>query len=141
MSSIFRISMPSVKVQISYLPEEILSHRQRALAVAYMALSVLAACTSLRHSGHAPPAEPTIVEVQNQGFPDMDVYIVDGSRRVRIGFAPGHTTTELTIQESLVSGGRELRFICDPIGSNSKTVSREIFVDQGDKVLLIIPPS
>ena len=71
----------------------------------------------------------------------MVVYIVDAGHRIRIGLANGHTTTQLAIPESLVAGGRPLRFLCDPVGSNRTSVSEEIFVEQQDTVLLIIPPS
>jgi hypothetical protein len=88
-----------------------------------------------------PAAGPATLEVENQNFLDMTVYVVDGGVRQRIGVAPGNATTSLTISERLIRGGASpLRFLCDPIGSGGPPVSEEIVVVPGDVVELVIPP-
>src|SRR5689334_21272192 len=86
-------------------------------------------CSSFRQRrGSRVQREKAFVEVENQGFADMTVYVVDGSNRVRLGLANGHTTTKLNISSSLVGAGRVLRFLCDPVGSSRTEVTQEVFV-------------
>ena len=78
--------------------------------------------------------------VDNRGYPDMVIYAVDGTRRIRIGTATGNLTTKLRIPPTVVQTGREVRFVADPIGSDRAGVSEEIFVRPGQEVTLIIRP-
>lgn len=107
-------------------------------------LLLLLACTAGRSSegSPAPDSGPATLEVQNQKFLDMTVYVVNGGLRQRIGVARGNATTSLTIPDRLVRGGASpLRFLCDPIGGQGLPVSEEIMVEPGDVVELVIPPS
>ena len=87
------------------------------------------------------PSPATAVEVRNQAFADMTVYVVEstGSRR-RIGFAPGASTIVMRIPSSLIGMGREVHFVVDPIGSTRTAMSNRMFVSPGDTVMLTIPP-
>jgi hypothetical protein len=115
-------------------------------AAGFLALwLVLTACHSSSSADDAAPA-PTrgsaALQVENQGFLDMTVYVLEGAGRQRLGVARGHTTTQLTIPEHLVRGGAgTLKFYCDPIGGQGLPVSDEIVVEPGDTVELTIPPS
>jgi hypothetical protein len=100
----------------------------------------IAACAGLRGSGQRDPTEPTVVEVNNQGFLDMTVYVLRNSQRVRLGIATGNSKTRFTIPPDVVSGISTLRFIADPIGGRRNSVSEEITVVPGDTVGLLIPP-
>lgn len=80
----------------------------------------------------------SFVEVQNRGYADMTVYIVEGGSRIRLGLANGNSTTRLAIPQSVVGGGRELQFLADPIGSTRTSVSDRIMVLPGDVVTLTI---
>lgn len=107
-------------------------------------LLLLLACATGRSDDDAPaPASgPATLEVQNQNFLDMTVYVVNGGLRQRIGVARGNATTSLTIPDRLVRGGASpLRFLCDPIGGQGLPVTEEIMVEPGDVVELVIPPS
>jgi hypothetical protein len=92
-------------------------------------------------SGNASPNEPTVVEVDNQGFVDMTIYAVRSSQRFRLGLATGNSKTRLTIPTSVSGGLATLRFIADPIGGRRNTVSQEITIAPGDTVVLTIPPT
>jgi hypothetical protein len=90
----------------------------------------------------APTGPSATLQVENQGFLDMTVYVLEGASRQRLGVARGHATTQLAIPEHLVRGGSgTLRFYCDPIGGGGLPVSEEIVVAPGDTVELTIPPS
>jgi hypothetical protein len=116
-------------------------HSLRFLAL----MLLLAACHSSREPDDADPSPvrgSATLQVDNRGFLDMTVYVVDGAQRQRLGIAPGHATTPLTIPDRLVRGGSaSLRFFCDPIGGRGLPVSQEIVVEPGDVVELIIPSS
>jgi len=97
------------------------------------------------HGGGAPgktdtgPATTTI-DVQNQDFNDMTVYVLVNGQRTRLGIAPGNKTTVLTIPRYLIVGTSFLRFVCDPIGGNRTPVTEEVDVTPGDQLVMIINP-
>ena len=98
------------------------------------------ACNTFTHGSPAPDqGQPTILEVDNQGFQDMDVYAVMSGQRVRLGLATGIHKTNFTIPPSLVNGLTSLRFIADPVGGRRTSVSQEITVAPGDTVVMTIP--
>ena len=95
-------------------------------------------CVSSRSRGPAGPR--TALEVDNQGFTDMTIYVVNSGQRIRLGLATGKTTTTLTIPASVVGSGRELSFLADPVGSSRSARSEQLFVRAGETVTLTIPP-
>src|SRR5688572_20590143 len=103
-------------------------------------LLLLGACSGTRKARPAMEREPTVLEVDNRGFVDMNVYIVNGSQRIRLGMAGGLTRTNLTIPPRYLSSGRDLAFLADPIGGRRTAVSQSIYVREGDHVTLTIPP-
>jgi hypothetical protein len=104
-------------------------------------LVALAACAGIGGgSGNPSPSEPTVVEVDNEGFADMTIYAVRTSQRFRLGIATGNSKTRLAIPTSVSSGLSTLRFIADPIGGRRNSVSQEITIAPGDTVVLTIPP-
>jgi hypothetical protein len=104
-------------------------------------VAAIAACSTFsRGSGTADQSQPTVLQVENLGFQDMDVYAVRSSQRVRLGLATGNSKTNLTIPPTLVSGPTTLRFVADPIGGRRASVSQEITVAPGDTVVMTIPP-
>ena len=109
-----------------------------------MALLVLGAvaCNAFSRGLGAPgQRQPTVVEVDNQGFLDMTVYAARSAQRVRLGIAGGNRKTALPIPSYLVIGLTPLRFVADPIGGRRASVSQEITVAPGDTVGLTIPPA
>jgi len=118
-------------------------HGRRLLAAllpAVLAAAPITACRSKPPEAPAPNA-PTTVRVENQGFPDMDIYVLDQSgTRQRLGTVTGSSTQVLTIPSNLVFGGATLRFIADPVGARRAPVSDQIAVRPGDQVVLTIPP-
>jgi len=129
----------------SWTNPHMLRTAESTMKIRTIALSILllgaAACKSLSHgSGDIDPAQPTVLQVDNQGFLDMNVYAARSSQRVRLGTAAGNSKTNFTIPPTLVSGLTPLRFLADPIGGRRASVSEEITVAPGDTVVLTIPP-
>jgi hypothetical protein len=101
--------------------------------------AAFAACA--RSTQLAPPAERTVLKVENQGFPDMNVFVVaEASNRVRLGTVTGNSNAYFTLPDYLVRGIRELRFQALPIATQRGPVSQSIMVTPGDTVVLVIPP-
>lgn len=113
----------------------------RMMGAAALCLSI-AACShrAKPDEGGSRTREKTTVQVENQGFSDMTIYVLAGGQRIRLGMATGNSTRTFTIPAYLVGGLRPLRFIADPVGSNRAPVSDEITVQEGDEVVLTIPP-
>ncbi|GAC1459033.1 MAG: hypothetical protein PVSMB1_08960 [Gemmatimonadaceae bacterium] len=113
--------------------------RIRSIAFALLLLGI-AACNAFSRGSGTDQNQRTVLQVDNQGFLDMDVFAARSVERVRLGIAPGNSKTTFTIPPSLISGLTPLRFIADPIGGRRASVSQEITVAPGDTVLLTIPP-
>lgn len=110
------------------------------LTIGVCACALLGGCGGTRPSRPVSPDSRTILTVDNRGFTDMTIYIVNGGQRVRIGMAVGKTTTALTIPVRVLGSARELQFLADPIGSDRTSVTDRLFVRAGDQVTLVIPP-
>jgi hypothetical protein len=81
------------------------------------------------------------LQVDNQNFLDMTIYVVEPSgARTRIGMATGNTMTTLRIPNRLLDGARTLRFQADPIGGRETPMSQEVTVIPGEVVVMTIPP-
>lgn len=109
--------------------------------------AVLAAAVAFC-GGNPPPGqaqfedeEATRLSVENQSSLDMNIYVLRGSQRMRLGTATAHLTTRFTIPSQLIFGVTPLRFLADPIGSSRTPVTDEISVTPGDEVVLTIPPN
>jgi predicted small lipoprotein YifL len=113
----------------------------RTLFTTSLLLVLLVATTSCGTSrrGPVPEGERTTVEVRNQNFLDMNVYVLSGSQRIRLGTVNGLSTRTLTIPRSLVFGFASVRFEMNPIGSRARPVSQEITVSEGGQIVLTIP--
>src|SRR5262245_51296412 len=96
-------------------------------------MGLMAACATKGAKAREPEPE-TSVEVQNQSFNDMNIYVVRSSQRVRLGTAGGNTTTNLKLPRGIVFGITQLQFIADPIGGRSLPISESISVSPGDQV-------
>ncbi|MEW5917388.1 MAG: hypothetical protein AB1762_13340 [Gemmatimonadota bacterium] len=112
-----------------------------ALTIAAASVSAIG-CGGARQGGPRGTQEETVLQVDNQSFLDMNIYLVTtGGARIRMGTANGNSTTRMRIPPTHIFGGTEIRFLADPIGSNRTPISQGITVFPGDTVRLIIPPS
>lgn len=116
---------------------------RHAFAALLACVMLLAACSKAQHNEQLPsPTDArTEVRVDNRGFLDMTIYVLDGSQRVRLGLANGNQVTNLTIPAHLVRGLAHVQFLCVPIGGNRAPVSEEITVEPDDDVRLVIAAS
>jgi hypothetical protein len=110
-----------------------------ALVLTLLTLAV--GCSAMRQRGPVVERERTTVQVQNQNFLDMTVYVWSGQRRVRIGTVTGLSTQVLNLPANMVFGSATVRFEMNPIGSRARPMSQEITVREGDQIILVIPYS
>lgn len=108
--------------------------------VTLLIVGALAFATGCVQSRPRTPAARTVLEVDNQGFTDMTMYVVNGGQRVRLGLATGKTTMSFTIPATVVGSGRELQFLADPVGSSRTAITEQMYVRAGETVSLVIPP-
>ncbi|HKW47997.1 MAG TPA: hypothetical protein VJN70_11145 [Gemmatimonadaceae bacterium] len=106
-----------------------------------MSTSLAAACARTSHVRDNEAPEPTVLKVENQGFPDMNIFVIaESSNPVRLGTVTGTSNAYFTLPGYLIRGIKELRFQARPIATTRGPVSQSILVTPGDTVVLVIPP-
>src|SRR5256714_14405587 len=109
----------------------------RAPAVAV--LVVLAVTGPGCHRPAAAPLNPkaeVAVTVDNQNFLDMNVFIIRGGQRIRLGTVPGLTSRILMVRPELIGYGTEVQFELHPIGGRSDPATQTIRVRPGGGIPL-----
>jgi hypothetical protein len=112
----------------------------RRLALPFLLIALVAACSTRRSNRPPATVEPTYVRISNQSWLDMNVYVLRSSQRIRLGTISANQTQRFRLPQNLVFGATPLRFMADPIGSSRTAQSFEIVVSPGDEVSLTIPP-
>lgn len=117
------------------------AYRHWAFALILVAAASSACASRSRAGRNAPKQPPTYVEVQNQNWTDMTIYVFpgQGGQRIRLGTVTGTSTSTFLIPSHLVFGATSLRFLADPLAGSSNPVSEAITVTPGDTVTLTIP--
>jgi hypothetical protein len=96
------------------------------------------------HHGATPgspdPQAQTTLRVQNRNFLDMDVFVLRGGQRIRLGMVAGLSSQVFTIPADIVRSSPQLQFELHPIGGRANPRSETISVRPGDEVNLIVPP-
>jgi hypothetical protein len=114
--------------------------RVRAMSGALLALALLS--TGCGHAFRSGPREPdprTTLRVENQNFLDMNVYVLSGGQRIRLGTVPGLSTQVFTIPAYIVRGAA-LQFAVHPIGGLANPRTETISAQPGEEIRLTIPP-
>lgn len=114
-------------------------HLVIGLAVAF----VVAATGCYRNTRSYSPNAKTVLQVQNQSFDDMNIYVLpEGGTQARLGTALGKKDSYFDIPGWVLQGTtRSLRFVARPIATQRGPVSDQISATPGDTLVLIIPPS
>ena len=120
----------------------------RAGARAGLTLAIVAALAAPLACSRHNPAEmdeafgPAQLTVENQEFPDFDIYVVtEAGMRLRLGLATGHATTTFEIPKAVVDGGAaHLSFLADPVGGMTAEVGEMVIVNPGDEIQLTLAP-
>lgn len=124
-----------------------LTGKEGSVRVAWRLVMAVGLAVSLAACAHHAPAggnesQPdAYVTVDNQSFSDMDIYVLSGGQRIRLGSAIGERTTKMKIPGYVLGGAQQVRFLARPIAGNRLPVTEEIAVQPGDEVTLTIPPN
>ncbi|MBZ4416468.1 hypothetical protein [Myxococcus sp. RHSTA-1-4] len=104
-------------------------------------LVCVAACSGTQTAGDPsnPPPPTTTVEVRNLKTVDFNLYVLNATRRVRLGTVPGMTTRGFVIPPQLLGDRDRIRFGLETIGSDGSSLSEEeLPVRAGDQLSLTI---
>lgn len=100
---------------------------------------IFAACASMGRTTSSDNHPATTVTVDNRASLSMDIFIIRGGQRIRLGTADALATTKLTIPRGIVYESTDVRFLADPIGGNRAPISETITVHEGDEIVLTLP--
>ena len=105
------------------------------------AATLLAACASGGNRGASAgvAAQPIPLEVTNENYLDVDVFVVRGTSRHRLGTVGGNASATLTIPANLIVHG-EFQLMADPIGSKDVYLTDRISVGPDQIVELTVAP-
>jgi hypothetical protein len=113
----------------------------RAAAVGALIIG-LVGCAS-HQSGAADETSPdpqARLEVINHSSYDMDIFVVRGGQRLRIGLAPNNDTTRFSLATAQIAGAGLLHFEAKPTLGDGPSVSSEpISVVPRDVITMTIP--
>jgi hypothetical protein len=87
-----------------------------------------------------PARRETPVQIDNQNFSDMNIFLIDAGVPVFIGTANGLSKTSLMIPRG-AGRGFQVRLLADPIGSSSKIRTPTLIVGPGQQVYWTIGSS
>jgi hypothetical protein len=117
-----------------------MEYLKRRASIWLLAFALLSAgCHHGANQASPEPEAVTRVRVENRNFLDMNVYVLSGGQRVRLGQVPGLSTQVLTIPSYLVRSA-PLQFELHAIGGRTNPRTETISVQPGDEVSLMIPP-
>jgi uncharacterized lipoprotein len=98
------------------------------------------ASRSAAAAGNAAPARAGVrVHVENNNYADMNIFVVDGGMRMRVGFVPGHSTADLQLRRP-VPTGLPMRIIGVPIGGGGVATSEPLTLFGGESVTFMVQP-
>lgn|SRR4026208_77125 len=117
--------------------------KSRLVMQATLATLMVGGCGGNRTEASLGPEGYGVVTVENQNIRDMRVYVRPnaGGARFRLGTANGLETTTFKIPRTMTTGVTEMVFELVPLGGGGSQFSQKITVNQGEELVLRIPPS
>ena len=103
-------------------------------------LGLSTACGASRStmaSGPEPSSNEIPVQIDNQNFSDMNIYVVSNGQRLLLGQAGGLTKTTLTIRNAVRGDGR-VRLLAEPIGGVRPIATPTLVVPRGQSIFWTI---
>jgi hypothetical protein len=81
------------------------------------------------------------VEVVNDNFLDMGVFVMEGATNFRLGDVTGKNSATFTLNLDQISPSGGLRLLADPVGSREAYLSDAVAVNPGVIVVFHIAPA
>jgi len=117
------------------------------IKIALLGLAALSGGCAASHPSPTPPAPkqeatteaapartPVRVEIDNQNYSDMDVYLINNGMHLLLGSAPGLSKTTLSIPQGSAGGQLQVRLLADPVGGNVPIRTPALVVAPGQNV-------
>jgi len=112
-------------------------HLRAGLIVLLGLSSACGASRTTPTSNPEPSSDEIPVQIDNQNFSDMEIYVVKNGQRLLIGQAGGLTKTTLTIRNAARGDGR-VRLLAEPIGGARPIATPILIVPQGQSIFWTI---
>jgi hypothetical protein len=112
-------------------------HSRAGLIVLLGLSSACGASLTIPTSNPEPSSDEIPVQIDNQNFSDMEIYVVKNGQRLLIGQAGGLTKTTLTIRNAARGDGR-VRLLAEPIGGARPIATPTLIVPQGQSIFWTI---
>lgn len=84
--------------------------------------------------GAGMSGDETMIRVSNQNWSDMNVYVVQGSTRTRLGTVGSFTSRDFRLPSYVLVRGDDARLLADPIGSTRAHVSEPLSFVPGQQL-------
>ena len=94
----------------------------------------LGADAAARFERTEAPHGDTVVQIDNQNFNDMNIYLLDEGNRVFLGAVNGLSTGTLAIPRAAGSSSFRVQLLADPIGSSIPITTPSLSVGPGQTV-------
>lgn len=119
--------------------------QSRLLAAAVAALAAQGACAPMQQpldaSGPGAPPPPAEVRVENLNWADMNVYVVQGGARMRLGTVNSMNSQTFRVPASVMRNAAYVRILADPVGSFNTFTSQEVRMLPGQRLELRVQGS
>ena len=110
----------------------------RAGLIALLGLSTACGASRSTVASEPEPLSSEIpVQIDNQNFSDMDIYVVRSGQRLLLGQAGGFSKTTFTIRNAVRGDGR-VRLLAEPIGGTRPIATPTLLVPQGQGIFWTI---
>jgi hypothetical protein len=106
----------------------------------FVLLGLSSACGTSRStptSSPEPLSDEIPVQIDNQNFSDMEIYVVRNGQRLLVGQAGGLTKTTLTIKNATRGDGR-IRLLAEPVGAVRRITTPILVVPRGQSIFWTI---
>lgn len=117
-----------------------------SVPLAIVAVSVLAGCSLVgagTPSGAEPAAaeqgeernQPTVAEVSNDSWFNIQVYVADQGRRQQLGSVSSYQSATFEVPSDMVNTSGEIQLLADPVGSTRTYRSYPVMVGPGQVIV------
>lgn len=76
----------------------------------------------------------TLVQVENNNWSDMTIYVVRSGTRMRLGTVVSMNSTIFVVPPSMVNASGEVQLIADPIGGSATFTTHPVLVNPGQQI-------
>ena len=118
--------------------EDIMNAKKLLIPMFALALGTAVAAqaqdTDVRAAAQASVRQGVTINVVNNNWLAMRVYVIVGSVRYRLGTVNGLGRQTLKVPVGVVSNGNDIRLVAVPFAQRSATYTREMLVYPGDEL-------